>query len=79
MLYLAAILDLYSRKIVGWQLADHMRAELIGDAIDVRIRKIEHGPENAAIERAKRSWAENLCNDRVYTQKTSAIFFMPSF
>ncbi len=26
----------------------------------MRIRKIEHGPENVAIEGAKRSWAENL-------------------
>ncbi len=32
----------------------------------MRIKKIEHGPENAAIEGAKRSWAENLSNDRVY-------------
>jgi hypothetical protein len=31
----------------------------------VRIRKIEHGPENAAIEAAKRSGAENLCDIRV--------------
>jgi len=27
-LYLAAVMDLYSRKIVGWAMQDHMRAEL---------------------------------------------------
>jgi putative transposase len=27
-LYLAAVMDLYSRKIVGWAMADHLRAEL---------------------------------------------------
>jgi len=27
-LYLAVVLDLYSRKIVGWSVADHLRAEL---------------------------------------------------
>ena len=27
-LYLAAIMDLYSRKIVGWAMADHLRAHL---------------------------------------------------
>ena len=27
-LYLAAVMDLYSRKIVGWAMADHLRAKL---------------------------------------------------
>ena len=31
----------------------------------MRIGKSEHGPENAAIEAAKWSCAENLCNIRV--------------
>jgi putative transposase len=33
--YLAFILDCYSRKIVGWQLASHMRAELVLDALEM--------------------------------------------
>ena len=32
-LYLAAVIDLCSRKIVGWAMADHLRAELVCDAI----------------------------------------------
>jgi transposase InsO family protein len=32
-LYLAVIIDLYSRKIVGWALADHLRSELVIDAL----------------------------------------------
>ncbi len=28
-LYLAVVIDLYSRRIVGWSLADHLRAELV--------------------------------------------------
>jgi putative transposase len=28
-LYLAVVLDLYSRRIVGWSLADHLRSELV--------------------------------------------------
>lgn len=32
-LYLAVIIDLCSRKILGWALADHMRAELVTDAL----------------------------------------------
>lgn len=31
-LYLAVVIDLFSRKIVGWSLADHMRADLVCDA-----------------------------------------------
>jgi len=33
--YLAFILDCYSRRIVGWQLATHMRAELVLDALEM--------------------------------------------
>ena len=32
-LYLAVIIDLHSRRIVGWALANHMRAELVTDAL----------------------------------------------
>jgi putative transposase len=34
-LYLAAVLDLYSRKIVGWAMADHLRAELCLEALSM--------------------------------------------
>ena len=33
--YLAFILDCYSRTIVGWQLATHMRTELVLDALEM--------------------------------------------
>jgi transposase InsO family protein len=32
-LYLAAVLDLFSRKIVGWSMADHMETQLVDDAL----------------------------------------------
>jgi len=32
--YLAVVLDVFSRKVVGWALADHMRAELALEALD---------------------------------------------
>lgn len=32
--YLAVIIDLYSRMIVGWQLAEHMRAQLVCQALE---------------------------------------------
>jgi len=36
-LYLAVVLDLYSRKVVGWAMADHMRAELNNDALKMAL------------------------------------------
>ena len=32
-LYLAVVLDLYSRAVVGWSMADHMRVELVNQAL----------------------------------------------
>jgi len=36
-LYLAAVLDLYSRKIVGWSMADHMESQLVIDALQMAL------------------------------------------
>jgi len=33
-LYLASIMDLYSRKIIGWAIADHMKEELVLEALE---------------------------------------------
>jgi transposase InsO family protein len=33
--YLATVIDLSSRKVVGWALADHMRTELVQDALSM--------------------------------------------
>jgi transposase InsO family protein len=33
--YCAAVLDVYSRRIVGWSIADHLRSELVVDAIEM--------------------------------------------
>jgi putative transposase len=36
-LYLVAVQDLYSRRIVGWSMADHMRTELVTDALQMAL------------------------------------------
>ncbi|WP_165949749.1 IS3 family transposase [Micromonospora sp. KC207] len=38
-LYLATVIDLYSREVVGHAMAEHMRAELVCDAIDLACRR----------------------------------------
>ena len=32
-LYLATVIDCFSRRLVGWSIADHMRVELVEDAL----------------------------------------------
>ena len=32
-LYLAAVIDLYSRQVVGWSMQPHMKTQLVGDAL----------------------------------------------
>ncbi len=38
-LYLAAVQDAFSRRIVGWQMADHMRTELVTGALEMAIAR----------------------------------------
>jgi transposase InsO family protein len=37
-LYLATVIDVYSRRLRGWSMADHMRAELVTDALKAAVR-----------------------------------------
>jgi putative transposase len=37
-LYLAVVLDLFSRRVVGWATADHLRAELACDALKMALK-----------------------------------------
>jgi putative transposase len=47
-LYCAAVMDAYSRLIVGWSIAPHMRTELVTDALGMAIvrRQPENGPKD---------------------------------
>ncbi len=36
-LYLAIVLDVFSRRVVGWAMANHLRTELVLDALDMAI------------------------------------------
>jgi len=44
-LYLAAVMDLCSRKIVGWSMADHLRTELCTDALEMALRSRRPGAD----------------------------------
>jgi putative transposase len=42
--YLAFILDVYSRRIVGWSMATHLRTELVVDALQMAIARRKPAP-----------------------------------
>jgi putative transposase len=42
-LYLAGVIDLCSRKIVGWSMADHMRTDLVADALGMAVARRRPG------------------------------------
>jgi putative transposase len=50
-LYLAAVQDAFSRMIVGWAMAEHMRSELVVDALKMGLRR---RPEEGLIHQRRR-------------------------
>ena len=44
-LYLAGVMDLCSRKIVGWSMADHLRTELCTDALQMALQSRKPGDD----------------------------------
>ena len=62
-LYLAVVLDAWGRKIVGWSMANHLRAELVLDAMDAAvgqrrpkdvIHHSDHGSQYTSVAFGKR-------------------------
>jgi transposase InsO family protein len=43
-LYLAAVQDAYSRAIIGWSMATHVRATLVVDALNMALARRRPGP-----------------------------------
>jgi putative transposase len=43
-LYLAAVQDAYSRMIVGWRMAQHMRTELVAEAVQMAVHRRRPDP-----------------------------------
>jgi putative transposase len=51
-LYCAAVMDAYSRLIIGWSIADHMRTELVTDALGMAILRRQpekHSPARSTV------------------------------
>jgi len=74
-LYLATVIDLGSRRVVGWSMADHVRAELVCDALGMAI---EHRRPGAGLifhsDRGSQYTSEDfasLCEHHGITQSMS--------
>jgi putative transposase len=46
--YLAVVLDAWSRRVIGWSIADHLRAELVVDALQMALWR-RNGVEGAIV------------------------------
>lgn len=60
--YLAVVLDAWSRRVVGWSIADHLRTELVVDALDMACWRRKPDPDSGLIHHADHgtqytSWA----------------------
>ena len=59
-LYLAVVLDLYSRKVVGWSMAAHLRTELAGEALRMALARRQ--PEAGLLHHSDRG-VQYACGD----------------
>ena len=76
-LYLATVIDCFSRRLVGWSIADHMRTELVEDALKAAalvrgslrgaVFHTDHGSVYTSKDFAK------LCEDLGVTQSMGAV------
>jgi transposase InsO family protein len=76
-LYLATVIDCYSRRLAGWAIADHMRTELVADALQAAaatrgsltgaIFHSDHGSVYTSKDYAR------LCADLGVTQSMGAV------
>lgn len=63
--YLAVLIDLHSRKVVGWALDDHMRTSLVQQALEMAVRLREPRPglvhhSDRGVQYASRSYQAAL-------------------
>ena len=54
LVFLAFVIDVYSRRVVGWQLAGHMRASLVCDALKMAVSTRPRGADVALVHHSDR-------------------------
>jgi putative transposase len=66
-LYLASVMDCYSRRIVGWSMADHLRAELVTDALQMAVAR--RRPESGLVHHSDQG---SQYTSLIFTQRCRA-------
>jgi putative transposase len=69
-LYLAAVLDLCSRRIVGWSMADHMKTQLVSDALAMAIE--QRRPDPGLLHHSDRG-VQYACDDYQHLLKRNGL------
>ena len=91
LVFFAFILDVYSRMIVGWQLASHIPTDLVLDALRMALGTREHGAEVALVAHTDsgsqpstpalttpKSWTTRTCWRRSARSETASITRWPN-
>ena len=66
-MYCAAVLDAYSRRMVGWSIDDNMRTELVTDALGTAITRRSPEPYSAILHSDRRVAIHILCRRDIQT------------
>ena len=53
--YFATVIDLYSRRLAGWSIADHMRTDLVLDALRMALATSDPGADVTLVHHSLRS------------------------
>jgi putative transposase len=67
-LYLASVMDCYSRRIVGWAIADHMRKELVIDALQMAV--VRRRPDLGVVHHSDKG---SQYTSLLFTQRCTAV------
>ena len=54
-MFFSFVIDCYSRMVVGWQFAGHMRTELVQDALDMAVAARQPDPDALLIHHSDRA------------------------
>jgi len=73
-IYLAVVLDAFSRKVVGWAMADHLRASLALDALEMALKARQVIP-GGLVHHSDRG-VQYACGD--YIARLEAVAILPS-